>query len=332
MLISVSGSSVKEIKERKRQHALLEKNGAYIEQIMRFLPKALGGEIELVSLDAAKDGLRIEEIRIRSDRRVYLTVGGRGVKKNLLLSSALCADEVAEVLNRMCDGSLYAYGESIVKGYITICKGVRVGVCGHARSEHGRILGVYDISALNIRLPCERMVPAQAILQKIREALRRGEGILIYSPPAEGKTTLLRSLAYELSSGAMPMRVALVDSREEIGGALDGEALSLDVLTGYPQAEGIRIATAFMNPQVIICDEIGSEEDAGAIAQAQNCGVPLIASAHGETLEGILRREGMEKLHRIGAFGLYVGIKISSDNNFEYKVQSRGEARIGNTG
>lgn len=329
MLINVRGSSVKEIKERKMPPATLERGDAYLEEVMRFLPDSLGREIERASIDAAREGLRVEEIRIRSGRRVYLTLGGLGVKKNLLLCSSLSADEVGEVLGKMCDGSLYAYGESIVKGYITIRKGIRVGVCGHARSEQGKILGVYDISALNIRLPCERIVPTREILQKIRTTIRRGEGVLIYSPPAEGKTTLLRSLAYELSGGETPMRVALVDSREEIGGFLEEESLSLDVLTGYPQAEGIRIATAFMSPQLIICDEIGSEEDARAIAQAQNCGVPLIASAHGETLEGILRRDGMEKLHRIGAFGLYIGIKISSAYGFEYRVQQGGEARIG---
>ena len=122
------------------------------------------------------------------------------------------------------------------------------------------------------------------------------------------------------------MRVALVDSRDELGFLPESRRLSVDVLTGYPKAEGIYIATAFMNPEVIICDEIGSPEEARAIASAQNCGVPLIASAHGEDILSVLRRPSMRALHDAYAFGLYVGIRIARDTGFSYVFHSREEA------
>ncbi len=319
--------------KRETKSALkgVEGTSEAFECVRRFLPIPLCREIDAALCDGRVSGRRIEEIRIRSGRRTYLTVGGYGEKRNLLLNTALLEEEVSDVLQRMCDGSLYAYGESIVKGYITLGGGIRVGVCGRARVEDGKILGVCDISALNIRLPCLRIERSCGILRRIRETVMRGDGVLIYSPPAQGKTTLLRSLSYELSSGAQPLRVALVDSREEIGGFLQENSLCLDVLSGYPQAEGIRIATAFMNPQVIICDEIGSEADARAIAQAQNSGVPLIASAHGSSVESIFKRDGMKYLHNVGAFGLYVGVRIGV-GGFEYRVSNREEIRLENTG
>ena len=87
-----------------------------------------------------------------------------------------------------------------------------------------------------------------------------------------------------------------------------------------------------MNPQVIICDEIGTDDEAIAIAQAQNCGVPLIASAHGSCVESIMKRRGMRFLHDVGAFSLYVGIRISSQMGFEYRIQEAREVRVEDIG
>ena len=277
-------------------------------------------------------GERIEEIRIRRGMRVYVTVGGGGAKHNVALDCSVSSEEISDIFGKMCDGSLYAYGESIIKGYISLGSGIRVGVCGHAAVESGRIIGVYDIAALNIRLPDKSIKGDERLLSAIRKSVETGEGVLIYSPPAQGKTSLLRYLAYALSGGENPIRVSLVDTREELFCDIEEDSLALDVLRGYPQAEGIRIATAFMNPQVIICDEIGSQEDALAIAQAQNCGVPLIASTHGSDIESILKRSGIAKLHEMGAFGAYVGIRIGKSHDFEYRISGREGARCENIG
>ncbi len=294
------------------------------ERLESFLPSHLLSEIEYVRRSLAANE-RIEEIRLRSGRRAYLTLGGT-YRRNLALKGATDASELTHVLDRMCDGSLYAYGESIKRGYISLDGGIRVGVCGRASVEGGRILGIYDISALNIRLPCGRVSIDKCFLNRIRRSVEMGEGVLIYSPPAEGKTTFLRSLALSLAEGENALRVCVVDTRDELA-AFEGEAsASLDILSGYPKAEGIRIATAFMNPQVIICDEIGDLSEAEAIVDAQNCGVPLIASSHGRSVEGLLLRQGMNKLHSVGAFGLYVGIRIGGlGGSFEYKTQCRKE-------
>lgn len=302
-----------------------------LEYVKRFFSYSLWADIDELVRRTQGSNERIEEIRIRSGGSVYITLGGRGIKRNVSLERTVSSDEVAEMLEQMCDGSLYAYKESIVNGYISLDKGVRVGVCGRASVEDGKILGVYNVSSLNIRLPCKVSAVDSNLVETVRRAVIRGEGVLIYSPPSQGKTTLLRSLSRELARGVSPMRVVLVDTRDEIGGLLGGEKLSLDVLFGYPKADGIRIATAFMNPQVIICDEIGMDDEASAIAQAQNCGVPLIASAHGSSAEKVLKRNGMRLLHEVGAFSLYVGIQISDGGKFEYRIQKAEEIELENT-
>ena len=133
--------------------------------------------------------------------------------------------------------------------------------------------------------------------------------MLVYSPPGEGKTTLLRGVAAALASGAEAWRVAVIDSRGELGFSLDDASLCIDVLAGYPRALGLEIAARTMNAQLIVCDEIGGVDEARAIISAQNCGVPLLASAHGESVRSIMRRDGIRELHLAGVFGAYVGIK-----------------------
>ena len=293
----------------------------YIDTLRRFFSDELYFAIKKISAFHS-----VEEIRLRSDRRVYLTVGLEGRKQNLSISVILGADELTLIFERMCDGSLYAYSESIIRGYISLPTGIRVGVCGRASVEDGKVLGVYDISALNIRIPRADIRIDAELLGVVRQSVRLGRGALIFSPPAQGKTTCLRSLAYELASGESPMRISVIDTRGELSLMPKSEFLSLDILCGYPKAEGIRIATLFMNPEAIVCDEIGGEAEALAIADAQNCGVPLIASAHGASLSSLMLKKGISALHSLDAFGLYVSLRIEKNGAFGYKLYGREEA------
>jgi stage III sporulation protein AA len=71
---------------------------------------------------------------------------------------------------------------------------------------------------------------------------------------------------------------------------------------------GIEVATRTLGAQVIVCDEIGSEEDVRAILAVQSGGVPLVASAHAAGLAELLGRQTISGLHRAGIFGAYLGL------------------------
>ena len=169
----------------------------------------------------------------------------------------------------------------------------------------------------------------ERLLRDVRRTVTAGGGVLVYSPPGEGKTTLLRSLSLYLSRGDEALRVCVVDSRDELFSGAEDVSFSLDVMSGYPKAEGIRIATAFMNPQLIVCDEIGDEAEARSIAEAQNCGVPLLASTHGASIAGVLRRGGMRTLFDSDVFELYVGIRMGA-HGMDYSIKTGEEIRCEN--
>ena len=290
------------------------------DSVLKILPAFLVMEIEKISCKFKK----IEEIRIRLGASSSLTAD----KKNIFLKSFVSKEDMEKIVSAACEGSFYAYGESIKKGYISIGDGVRLGIGGRASVEEGRIIGIRDISALNIRLPSYIKNVGRELCQSVlRMKDINGSGVLIYSPPGEGKTTLLKSLALQLSAGKNAMRVIVVDTRNELSQVPLGGQNCLDILVGYPKAEGIEIATRTMNAEIIVCDEIGSEEDVKAVLSAQNCGVPILATSHAASLSGLLNRSGISHLHKACAFDMYVGIRrVVDQEEYIYDITSWEEA------
>ncbi len=251
--------------------------------------------------------LHLEEVRLRAGRCVTLTVGGVNLSTDIVLTSA----SLETLLWHLCGGSLYAYSDTIRDGYLTLPGGVRVGVAGRASCEEGRIIGIRDISALCIRLPHRHDHVGGVICRLLREMEREGgapRGLLVFAPPGVGKTTLLRGVAAGMASGKDPRRTVVVDTRGELGFEADTPGLCLDVLSGYPRARGVEIATRTLAAQLIVCDEIGDVEEAMALISAHHGGVPLVASAHAGCVEELLRRTGLHLLHEARLFGAYVGL------------------------
>ncbi len=277
-----------------------DKISRYPEILNRYLPTSLCEEINSAFLW----GEKIEEIRIRAGRSTSLTLRDR----NLSLQHIMSPTAVGEMIASMCGHSLYAYSEMINQGYITLEGGIRVGICGRASVKEDKIIGVYDISSVNIRIPSEVRGVGGSICELLR-SMKGCRGVLVYSPPGVGKTTLLRSVAYSMANGTDAKRVVVIDTRGEIGCFEGMRGGNIDVLVGYPKGIGIDIAARTMNAQLMVCDEIGEEREVAAILYAQNSGVPLLASAHGENIKGLLSRRGIAKLHRAGVFGAYARIE-----------------------
>lgn len=307
-----------QIIEVKRQRSLSDELPSFL---LSALPYRLVDEIR-----SRWNGERIEEIRLRRDRRASLTLPSG----NCMLETVLDGATVDATLTGMCSGSLYAYSDTINQGYISLPSGVRVGVCGKASCEGDRLIGVREVTSLVIRIP-HRARAVGAPIRRLLHEFDYGRGVLIYSPPGVGKTTLLRGVISQLASGEggySPIRTAVVDTRGELSFSNGGRELCLDVLSGYPRALGIEIATRTLSAQVIVCDEIGDYTEAMALVSSHNCGVPLIASTHASSVDELLRRTGIMLLHEARVFGAYVGISRAAGMDFHYDVHLRDELEI----
>lgn len=275
--------------------------------------------IALESLIA--ENIPIDEVRLRTDRLVTVTSGG----KNIPLAIRLSRGVIDGIVDVLCDGSLYAHADTLSKGYI-MSHGIRVGIVGRAAVEKERIIGVYDVSALCFRLPRRIRHVGEPVCRLLKE-FGGQSGVLVYSSPGQGKTTLLGSVCYALATGTEAWRVAVVDTRGELGYSLRESDILVDILTGYPRGVGLEIAARTMNAQLCVCDEIGSVAEAEAIIAVQNCGVPLLATAHADSVQTLLRRTGIFQLHRARIFGAYVGIsRRGNAKDYTYRITYWEEA------
>ena len=260
------------------------------------------------------------EVRIRAGRRLALTTVEGGF--NRITSLYTDADTVAEATAALCDHSLHTHMDTIREGYIALPGGVRVGVAGKAVCSGGTITNLSQITSLCIRIPA----PVWGVGDEVYRALRKArfrESFLFYSPPGEGKTTLLRDLAASLAEQA-GLRVALIDSRCELACERLERADHIDIFSGYPKGKAIELATRTMNPQYIICDEIGTLEEAVALLAVENAGVPLLATAHAASVEELLRRQNIRILHQARVFHRYVELRRES-RRLCYRFISREE-------
>ena len=223
------------------------------------------------------------------------------------------AEDLKETMEYVSSYSMYAFEEEIRQGFITIQGGHRVGIAGKTVLEGDRIKSVKYISYMNLRLSHQIKGCASPILPYI---IKNGRicHTLISSPPRCGKTTLLRDLIRQVSSGSpyMPgVSVGVVDERSEIGGSYQGIpqndlGIRTDVLDCCPKAEGMMMLIRSMSPEVVAVDELGDYEDIHAIESVIHCGCKLFATVHGSSVEDIKRKPLMQRLVRERIFERYI--------------------------
>ena len=218
------------------------------------------------------------------------------------------AGDVEYTVNRLCSGSLYRYTDTMKRGYIVTPEGIRAGIYGEAVYDSGRIAAVDGFCGINLRVP--HRVRGVGELLCARFFAGGIYPMLIFSPPGVGKTTLIREAAVILSQ---KYRVVVIDEKGEIfPQSTAGECGMCDVLKGYTKPDGMDIAVRTLSPEMIICDEIGMTDDIPAILSVQNSGVPLMATAHGESIEAILEKPNVRMLCESGVFKRYVRLSRES--------------------
>ncbi len=128
----------------------------------------------------------------------------------------------------------------------------------------------------------------------IRDLLEQKKSILLLGRPGVGKTTAIREIARVLSDG-MQKRVIIIDTSNEIAGDGDlphpsiGKARRMQVSNHQNQHEVMIEAVENHMPEIIIIDEIGTELEAAAARTIAERGVQLVGTAHGNTLENLIK-------------------------------------------
>ena len=230
----------------------------------------------------------IQEIRLRVNRPVVIvTASGStfltnsGKTSHIWSTNCIIAykHEITDTINKMCDYSMHSHYEDLLNGYITLPNGSRVGICGTAVYDKSTLKGVKEITCINIRIPRNVFGVSETLFNTLFS--KKIDSVIICGPPTSGKTTLLKDISYQLSSGRLGKyyKVCIIDERKEIcpeKNDMKNIGPNTDVLLGYPKAKGISIATRTLSPDVIVCDEIGADGDVAAVESVANAGVKII--------------------------------------------------------
>lgn len=268
----------------------------YEEEILRVLPLNISREIRCYF-----ETDEIQEIRIKVGKPIILN----SFKVERILKHIVTVEDIKQILVKVSNYSLYAYEEEIKQGYITIKGGHRIGIAGECVIVSEVIRTIKNISSLNIRI-CREVIGSSNEVMKYIVKNNNVYNTLIVSPPKCGKTTILRDIAKNISSGMNIInlsgkKVSIIDERSEIAACFNGVpqmnvGIRTDVLDNCLKREGMIMAIRSLSPEVLICDEIGTKGDIEALLMAFNSGVNIVVTLHGFSIEDIYKRKVFKEL------------------------------------
>ncbi len=159
------------------------------------------------------------------------------------------------------------------------------------RNRQGKVVG----------LTCRIGRVVTGTISCIKDICLQDKSILFLGRPGVGKTTKLREIS-RLVADELGKRVVIVDTSNEIAGDGDtphpavGHARRMQVRQPEYQKDIMIEAVENHTPEVIVVDEIGTEAEAQAARTIAERGVVLIATAHGNSLESLIKNPTLSDL------------------------------------
>lgn len=248
-----------------------------IEEILIYFPSPIYQLLQDTLRQDSNLQQDLQEIRIRVGRAILLKTR----QADIMIEYMVSTNEILQILERICDNSIYAYKNQICEGFITVKGGHRVGITGTVVVENDKILNIKYITSLNFRIAREVFHCSDPLLKEIIDFENHTiYNTLLVSPPGKGKTTMLRDIIRNISDGVEAyhfkgMTCGVVDERGELAAMYKGVpqneiGIRTDVIENISKAKGMKMLIRSMAPEVIACDEIGSKEDVDAIRRSYN--------------------------------------------------------------
>ncbi|MEI7474117.1 MAG: R3H domain-containing nucleic acid-binding protein [bacterium] len=246
----------------------------------------------------------MDKLNFYSDLEKMISVLPRKVGLNL---RDKCLDDLTEIVLdygrppeiRHSDGKIEYLGEEIVT--LEDLESVTKKIESFTSDNRSGIPGtLHRISAIRNRkghvigLTCRVGRVVTGTISCIRDLVITGKSILFLGRPGVGKTTKLREIA-RLIADELGKRVIVIDTSNEIAGDGDvphaaiGRARRMQVESPEKQKDVMIEAVENHTPEVIVVDEIGTEAEALAARTIAERGVMLVATAHGNVLENLIK-------------------------------------------
>lgn len=238
-------------------------------EILRYFPIQISNKISTKIIEYSTSFNRLEEIRIRNNKPIILKFN----KKEVVLENCIViAEEMKQIIQKLCNNSIYSYQNEIINGFITIKGGHRVGIAGEVVLDKENIVNIKYISSLNFRIANEVMECSNSLLRYVLDIENNQiYNTIIVSSPGAGKTTILKDLVRKISNGIPEINfkgldISVIDERGELSAMYEGNVqndlgIRTDVMQNIGKPLGIKMVVRSMAPKVVVADEIGSKGD-----------------------------------------------------------------------
>lgn len=110
-------------------------------EVLEYFPKKISNLIS----DKIEEA---EEIRIRQAQNIVVKTSTNTLEINYFVS----CNDILEIMQKICEYSIYSYQNQIADGYITVKGGHRIGITGSCVIENGKIINIKYINSLNFRI------------------------------------------------------------------------------------------------------------------------------------------------------------------------------------
>ena len=283
--------------------------------LFRILPRNVSGLIDQGMVN------KIQEIRVRVGRKAIIKYDEFEKETNFVPDER----EMIEILQRLCDNSIYSFQNQISQGFITLVGGHRVGISGSVALKDGKVSNINYISALNFRIAKEIIGVSDKILKYVL-VNNEVQNTLIASKPGMGKTTVLRDLVRNIAVNTKN-EISVIDERGEIAAMYKGVPQNdlgprCDVFDNVTKSIGIKMAVRAMAPNVIVSDEIGTKEDVEAINYVVLSGVKGIFTVHADSVNDIKLNENLNKLYEEKVFKRLIFLERMGKIRYVYTLEN----------
>lgn len=282
-----------------------------------FLPAEIAKSLSLINYE------NIYELRIRAGGPIVINYLGekyflsyRGLTFNATIAYIASLSEIEQIIYNLCNNAIYAHTEEIRKGYISYTGGIRVGICGQCVSENDSVLNIKSITSINVRFPHAINGFADSIISYFNNSVRN---TLIIAKPGAGKTTLVRDLAEQIYT-LYNYNIFVIDERGEIFPCMKNKE-HIDCLSYSPKSFAFSCGIRVMAPDVIITDELTTQDDFLSLYRVSKCGVKIMATLHGEGLEALRVHEFINTIKN--TFEIFVFIDIKNCNKRMLKIYDK---------
>ena len=111
-----------------------------MEELLTFFPEILKQKIKQINFENP-----IEEIRIRASKPVIVKNG----QEEKTIDYVVTMETILQILQKICENSIYSYQNQICEGFLTLRGGHRVVITGVAVMKEGKVININYINSLD---------------------------------------------------------------------------------------------------------------------------------------------------------------------------------------